>query len=142
MFIESRGGRDNVLKSERLLLELINQRSRANSSSVDTRWAHRQSTLDLRALKEELSEELDISISRNLAAFERKFEMQQKELERTQETFHDSLENQPTIKSASSGPHDKIRDNVSVCWHVLDAETLHGDATTIGLAQHLERDGK
>ncbi|KAL1937671.1 hypothetical protein VTO73DRAFT_12946 [Trametes versicolor] len=109
MFIESRGGRDAVLKSERLLLELINQRPRANNSSTDGRWASRQSTLDLRALKEELSEEPEISISRNWGAFERKFEMQERELGRIQEIVHE--ENQLVIKSVTSGPHDKIRDN-------------------------------
>lgn len=111
MFIESRGGRDVVLKSERLLLELISQRPRANNSSADGRWASRQSTLDLRALKEELSEEPEISITRNWSAFERKFEMQERELGRIQEIVHE--ENQLVIKSVTSGPHDKIRDNVS-----------------------------
>ncbi len=111
MFIESRGGRDVVLKNERLLLELINQRPQTNSPSADGRWAHRQSTLDLRALKEELFEEPEIAIHRNWSAFERKFEMQERELERIQKIVHE--ENQLVIKSVSSGPHDKIRDNVS-----------------------------
>lgn len=104
------------MKSELLLLELVNQRphwqAKSDSSTANVQRAHHQRTMDLRALKEELTEEPEISISRNLGPFERKFEMQDTGLEQTQKTNH---ENQPVIKGLMSpGMHDKIRDNVCI----------------------------
>lgn len=140
IFIESRGGRDVVLKSERLLLELISQRPRANNPSADGRWPSRQSTLDLRALKEELSEEPEISVSRNWATFERKFEMQEKGLERVQEIIHE--DNQVIVESVTAGPHDKIGDNVSAVYGGLRPDVftiLSQDLYNIwrGMVRHL-----
>lgn len=111
LFIEAHGGRDVISKSERLLLAL-NQQYQAKKSNARERSAHRESTLDLRALKEELFEEPEILISRNWSAFERKFEMQERELERVQNIVHE--ENQPNIQPVSPGPQHKIVDNVSM----------------------------
>ncbi|KAI0820569.1 hypothetical protein BC628DRAFT_1329894 [Trametes gibbosa] len=109
MFIEKRGGKDVVLASEKLLLEFMNRGPHSSGATPEGRWIRRRGTVDLQELKEELSEDPDISIARNWNAFERKFEMQERELERIQEIVHE--ENQLVIKSVSAGPHDKIRDN-------------------------------
>ncbi|KAH9855711.1 hypothetical protein C2E23DRAFT_723446 [Lenzites betulinus] len=109
MFIEKRGGKDVVLASEKLLLEFISRGPHSGGPTSERGWIRRRGTVDLQELKEELSEDPDISIQRNWNAFERKFEMQERELERIQEIVHE--ENQIVIKSVSAGPHDKIRDN-------------------------------
>ncbi|OSC97068.1 hypothetical protein PYCCODRAFT_1472108 [Trametes coccinea BRFM310] len=108
-FIKRKGGRDVILKDDRLLLELAQRRSASIYQDSGGRWAGRQDSLDLDELQAALSEDPAISITRNSDAFERKFEMQERELLRIQEIVHE--ENAHVIKSISSGPHDKIHDN-------------------------------
>ncbi|KAL7286008.1 hypothetical protein ACG7TL_001125 [Trametes sanguinea] len=108
-FIKRKGGREVILKDDRLLLELAQRRSASIYQDSGGRWAGRQDSLDLDELRAALSEDPAISITRNSDAFERKFEMQERELLRIQEIVHE--ENAHVIKSISSGPHDKIHDN-------------------------------
>ncbi|KAI8969692.1 hypothetical protein BD414DRAFT_518441 [Trametes punicea] len=108
-FIKKRGGRQAILASDRLLLELISKPSSSICQDSDGAWRERQDFIDIEELRAALSEDPAISISRNSDAFERKFEMQERELVRIQEIVHE--ENGIVIRSLSSGPHDKIRDN-------------------------------
>ncbi|KAI0668784.1 hypothetical protein C8Q78DRAFT_1081152 [Trametes maxima] len=108
-FVQARGGQDAVLRNERFLLELSRRPSVSSPPGTDARWGGRQKTLDLHEFRAELSEDPEISIARNRDAFERKFEMQERELSRIQEIVHE--ENELVITSLSAGPHDKIRDN-------------------------------
>ncbi|KAI9062327.1 hypothetical protein FKP32DRAFT_1612624 [Trametes sanguinea] len=108
-FIQRKGGREVILKDDRLLLELAQRRSASIYHDSGGRWAGRQDSLDLEELRAALSEDPAISITRNSDAFERKFEMQERELLRIQEIVHE--ENVHVIKSMASGPHDKIHDN-------------------------------
>ncbi|KAI0653783.1 hypothetical protein C8Q70DRAFT_1059002 [Cubamyces menziesii] len=107
--IQARGGREVVLRSERLLLELVRKRQPSTGQAADPKWESRQNTIDIQEIRAALSEDPEVSISRNSDAFERKFEMQERELVRIQEIVHE--ENKLVIQSMSSGPHDKIRDN-------------------------------
>ncbi|CDO69805.1 hypothetical protein BN946_scf184803.g3 [Trametes cinnabarina] len=108
-FIKRKGGRDVILKDDRLLMELAHRRSSSIYQDSGGRWAGRQDSLNIQELRETLLEDPAISITRNSDAFERKFEMQERELLRIQEIVHE--ENAHVIKSIASGPHDKIHDN-------------------------------
>ncbi|KAI0353281.1 hypothetical protein OH77DRAFT_1407600 [Trametes cingulata] len=108
-FIQARGGREAILRNERLILELINRRAPSVSRTSGGRWDGRRETLDVEELKADLCEDPEISILRNKEAFERKFQMQERELAQIQKIVHE--ENELLAKTVSSGPHDKIRDN-------------------------------
>ncbi|KAI0770883.1 hypothetical protein BD413DRAFT_613421 [Trametes elegans] len=108
-FVRLRGGNAAVLENDRLLYELVDQRTPTSSNVADGKWGRRHSTMDLYELRGELSEDPEISIARNRETFGRKFEMQEREFERIQAIVHE--ENKLIIKSVSAGPHDRIRDN-------------------------------
>ncbi|KAF9807161.1 hypothetical protein IEO21_08361 [Rhodonia placenta] len=105
--IGRRGGREVVLKNDDALQELLSARLETNSSRPSN-----QATALARNAKHELESQLidpAFQIQKNTQSFDRKFEMQQKQiLEGVGEIVH--RESDRVIELVTSGPHDRILD--------------------------------
>ena len=104
--VRDAGGPEVVIKNEVVLRKLYED----NGRPVERRTAGRHdSEDDFQELQEELRIDPETAIRDNLEQFERKFMIQQRELEEEmRKAMH--REGDRIIASYTAGPHDKIRD--------------------------------
>jgi len=109
-FIDKHGGVKACLNSDELLEELV-AKSGDSISRISGRDTTRKSS-DLPTIRKrlfkELVEDVDEVFSRNMVLFERKLDMQNKQLTETIQTESDHI-----IHTLLSGAHDRILDPVS-----------------------------
>jgi hypothetical protein len=117
-YVMERGGPDACIADDTALAELTSFRLRKDptSSSVISQggWRPvRSGTVDesLKALKKELMEDVDVNFAKNMAIFERKLLMQQKQLVKDIEDVVWQSGDR-VIHAISAGPHDRLVDPV------------------------------
>lgn len=106
VFVASKGGPDNVLNSDSLLLDLMKR-----SEFRGTRGAASGSEkLMLEEVRRDLAKDLEVILAENSGIFYQKFEAQQRQIEQV----HDAVlkEGDRVINTIISGPHDRIVNKV------------------------------
>jgi len=117
-FLRENGGVKACISQDELLEQLIikSGESISGSSQISGKETARR-TNDLPSMRKklfkELAEDLDEVLSRNMVLFERKLEMQSKQLTETIKVESDHI-----ISSLLSGAHDRITDPVSPSFPV------------------------
>lgn len=109
--VEEMGGIKLVLNNDTVLKELT--ASDPDRRRVDGPSGAKVSASALDDLKTELGEDLENAMKRNLKNFEAKFELQKKQIEKVAREEGDRVIGAVT-GFVSQGPHDKIKDAVSV----------------------------
>ena len=117
-FLRENGGVKACISQDELLEQLIvkSGESISGSSRISGKETARR-TNDLPSMRKklfkELAEDLDEALSRNMVLFERKLEMQSKQLTDTIKSESDHI-----ISSLLSGAHDRITDPVSPSFFI------------------------
>ena len=110
-FIESRGGAKACISNDESLEELIVRSGELSVARIAGKDSGRKSN-DLPGIRKrlfkELQEDIDETFNRNMVLFERKLEMQNKQLT---DALHE--ESSHIISTLLSGAHDRIIDSVS-----------------------------
>lgn len=108
-YIESNGGAKAVIERNDLVQGLVKKSGETLASLAD-KSSNSKSDIDSvkEKLKKELSEDLDVALKRNFTLFDRKLEIQSRNIA-------DALEKQGQYIAnvLSAGTHDKIKDTVS-----------------------------
>ncbi|KAI0951411.1 hypothetical protein AcW1_008459 [Taiwanofungus camphoratus] len=115
--IEQKGGSQVVLQKDDILRELIASDSNRPSSKASKQGiGHSHDDSDLKDLKEDLRDDPAAAVAKNLSSFERKLEMQQRQI--LQEVGRIvTRDGDRVIKAVTSGPHDKLVDpDLHVIW--------------------------
>jgi hypothetical protein len=95
----------------------------------------------LKALKEELMEDVEESLAKNMLIFERKLEVQQRQIVKDVEDVV-KRSGDLVIKTIISGPHDRIIDPVRRASCILFTISFKlNNLNLLGFAYHLERNG-
>lgn len=113
-FLDEHGGVKACLDSDELLEELVAKSGEASSRISGRDSGRRSNDLpDIRKkLRKELQEDIDDAFSRNMLLFERKLDIQSKQLTDVMQE-----ESEHIISTLLSGAHDRITDPVSSMWH-------------------------
>ncbi|EED80010.1 predicted protein [Postia placenta Mad-698-R] len=106
--VEQKGGASAVLHDEAVLHELITTEAQSGPAGNNPKQAAGRIRDSIEEVKRQLDDPV-VVIERNLQSFERKFEMQQRQImEEMEKVIH--RESDRVIESVRSGPHDKIVD--------------------------------
>ncbi|GBE88956.1 hypothetical protein SCP_1403640 [Sparassis crispa] len=109
--VQKKGGTKAVMDNEEVLKELHSYGSRRPTKAGDTQnqAGHARGEDDFIELKSDLQQDPDEAVEKNLQTFERKFEMQKRQLIEEVERVV-KRESDRIIDSVTSGPHDKVVD--------------------------------
>jgi hypothetical protein len=114
-FIKSHGGREEVLKKDELLKELLSKQrlpadDKAKRSGVKTSWV--QPTADL---KDELKREVTWVSDEEKSFFDKKFASMQSEIRQLGGEVKELVahESDRVIGAVTTGPHERLKDPVS-----------------------------
>lgn len=109
-FVSSKGGRDEVLKDDALLGDLLRQQpEQATTKSQRSRESDDKSILD--EVRKEAAKDLEKVLEENRRTFEQKFDAQRLQIEEVRDTV--VKEGDRIITAITSGPHDRIVNKVS-----------------------------
>ena len=109
-FVSSKGGRDEVLKDDALLGDLLRQQpEQATMKSRRSRESDDKSILD--EVRKEAAKDLEKVLEENRRTFEQKFDAQRLQIEEVRDTV--VKEGDRIITAITSGPHDRIVNKVS-----------------------------
>jgi len=111
-FLEENGGIKVCIANDELL-DILISKSGESSSKISGRDLSRKSASDIPAIRKklfkELAEDIDDILNKNLALYERKLDMQSKQISETIEA-----ESEHIIQTLLSGAHDRIIDAVNL----------------------------
>lgn len=135
-FIEDNGGAKACINNAELLEELVSKSGESLSRFSGREMGRRSNELpDIKKkLLKELGEDIDDALKRNMVLFERKLDIQSKQLTDAVQQESDYI-----ITSLLSGAHDRITDpvsNANLENIVLGAELQHGSGSTEDLERH------
>lgn len=102
--IKDRGGPEKVRENQKLLREVFDIRVDGAGISGAGRRESDGAVDEFERFQEEIQEGFRASIHKNMAQFQAKFTIQERQLEEMQRSI---------IAAVNSGPHDKIQDPVS-----------------------------
>ncbi len=108
-FIEQNGGSKAVIERDDLVQNLVKKSGETMANLVD-KSVNSKSDIDSvrEKLRKELAEDLDVVLKRNFSLFDRKLEIQYRNLTEALEK-----QGQYIVTALSAGTHDKIKDLVS-----------------------------
>ncbi len=117
-FIKDKGGVKACIDNEQLLLELVHQSGEGiagvlgHQSGTGEKWTAAITEKVQKAMRKEWAEDVEQAFERNIAHFEKKLEVQNRQLT---SIFKDSLKNTEShiLTAMASGAHDRIINEVS-----------------------------
>lgn len=123
-YVESHGGAKACMANDAALadLEKLARKKEESAGAVAVSQQARSNvkTSDIvEGLRVELSEDVEQVLKKNMVVFERKFEMQKRQLEQMM-TAIVKREGDRVISAVISGPHDRILDPVSFSFYTAD----------------------
>ncbi|PSS05479.1 hypothetical protein PHLCEN_2v3761 [Hermanssonia centrifuga] len=128
--VEEKGGVKFVENSDTMLSELANWDAGAGAGQKETNGAGhaarlqgrtvKSSSLTLQDLKDELFEDWESAVQKNMETFEGKFALHQRQLQEELARFIRE-ENNRLIDEVNKGPHDKIKnEELKAIWKEMD----------------------
>jgi hypothetical protein len=112
LYMEQKGGAEKCIANDQTLLELIEKSGEGVEGVTGGTRGDSDKALAAakKALNKELAENLDEALKKNFKLFEKKLQMQSKQLDKIEDSIHASESS--IISTFLSGAHDRIEDEV------------------------------